>query len=202
MKKSIFIIGFTLLFLCVFNLQAQDMFTILEGNLDDAEKTIVEDAKKDIDDADRFFSVANNDYNKYTDLFNSKKKRKKSKAEKKTVGAKKSMALASTKFHQGYEALYNLYLTKLQSYTFEFHEDEQQANNLISEAETSFGSGKNTLGKHGSYSEKQLAKDVKYKSLRSSVEKGSSDEKEAVNYLVDALQIYLGQNEKKQIGVL
>ena len=198
MKKSIFFISVIIFLLGTISLQAQDIFTVLEGNYEDSEEETVQDASEDVERGNRMFSTANNQYNQYSKLFNSKKKRKRKKAEKKTIGAKQNLSSAANYYDKGYEELYNFYLEKVQSYTYEFTEDQQQVNNLLSEAESSFTSGQRTLSKHKSYSKKELKKTVKYKGLRTSVESGANSEKEAVEYLVDAIAIYLAQTEKKK----
>ena len=198
MKKSVLFITFILMLSISSNILAQDMFTVLDGNLNSDEEKIVKSAEKSIKDGDQMFSTANNEYNKYEDLFNSGKKGKIKKAEKKTVKAKKNLSTAATYYDIGYEKLYNLYLEKLQGYEIEDNEDKQQVSNLMSEAESSFNAGQKTLSNHKSYTEKELKKTVKYKSLRGSIEQGGNKQKEAVGYLVDAIVIYLGQGAKKQ----
>ena len=178
---------------------AQDLYKPT-SDLTDSELKIINDAQKNIERADRMTANAQNDYQKYSSLFTSKKKGKQKKAEKKTVQAKRNLLTAATYFNKGYKKLYDLYSEKLSTFVFKFPEDQQKADDLQSEADKAFSNGETTLSKNNSFSDKQLKKDVKFKSLQSSITSGAEKEKEAIEKLVEALALYEKQ-EQKQIDL-
>lgn len=187
-----------LFIVCFFSItsSSQDIYEPI-SDLTDEDKEIIEDAKKYIERGNRMVENAENDYQKYIDLFTHKRKWRRRRAEKKTVPAKRNLIAAGNYYHKGYELLYNLYSEKLELIEFEFEEDKQKADDLASEAENSFNNGKNSLQSNKNYSDKDLKKEVTYKSLENKIKTGAKDEKEAVEDLCEALGIYETQKEKK-----
>jgi len=203
MKKSVLLISFAIILLTSYNLKAQtkDMYNVLEGKLSSSEQKQVEAAKEDIGDGDRMVSAADGEYQKYAKYFNSRKKGKKKKGEKKTVGAKKKLITAANNFQGGYKTLFNLYKAELDKYSVDIPADKQKIKGLVKDAEKDFKAGASKLSKAKGYQEKDLKKKVKYQSLKGEVEKGAEKQKEAVIKLVDALIIAEGQEDKKQMAI-
>lgn len=197
MRKSIIIISVFAFFMIGSQSKAQDMFTILEGKLSTTEQKQVENAQKDIESGTMMFGTAGNEFQKYANLFSSRKKRKRKKGERKTVGAKKKLIAGANKSHSGYSALYELYKNKVERYVIEIEADKQQIEELVAAAEKDYKSGESKLNSVKRYDEKALKKSVKYKSLDKTVHEGASKEKEAVEKLVDALKIAEAQEDKK-----
>lgn len=189
---------FLVILVLAFNISlfSQDIYSPT-SDLTDSEKDKIEDAKKDIVRADRMTANANNDYQKYKNLLTSDKKSKQKKGEKKTVQSKRNLLTAGTYFSKGYEALYNLYSEKLSTIIFKFPEDQQSADEYKTKADKLFADGSSMLSKHGSYSDKDLKKSVQFKTLQTDIITGSQLEKESVQNLAKALELYDLQ-EKKQ----
>ncbi|MBN2891415.1 MAG: SPOR domain-containing protein [Bacteroidales bacterium] len=193
MKKVFFLI---LIVAFSIQLKAQDLYSPI-SDFSDSELEIIKDAQKDIERGDRMAANADNDYEKYKDLLTSDKKAKQKKGEKKTVQAKRNLLSGGTYFNKGYKALYDLYSEKLSTIVFKFPEDQQKADNLKADADKAFSSGETLLAKNNSYTDKQLEKDVKFKSLQSSIVGGAEKEKEAIEKLAEALGLYENQTIKE-----
>jgi hypothetical protein len=178
-------------------ISAQDIYKPM-NNMTDAEKATINDAQKKIVRADRMMSNALNDYEKYKPLFTSKRKHKRKKAEKKTVTAKRNMLSAAGYYDKGYNLLYQLYLDKLSSLVFYFQDDQNKADQLAKDADKLFKSGHSLLSRNIIYTDKELKKKVKYKTLQKRVSDGADKEKQAVIKLVQALNIYENQGSRKQ----
>ncbi len=197
MKKMKKIFIFLITGLLAFQMNAQDIFNPLT-NLTDAEKTTIGGAQKKLDRADRMMANAQNDYQKYANLFSSKRKRKRRRAEAKTVTAKRNMLSAANYYNKGYSLLYQLYVDKLSTLVFSFQEDQNNADKLAQDAETLFSKGQTFLTKNSSYTDKELKKKVKYKSLERTVKTGADNEKQAITKLVEAMALFNNQAQKKQ----
>ncbi len=203
MKKSVLLISLAFILFTGYNLKAQDrgIYNVLEGKLSSTEQKQVENAKEDIGDGDRMVSAADGEYQKFAKFFNSKKKGKQKKGERKTVGAKKKLVTAARNFSGGYVVLYNLYKEKIGKYSVDIAADKQAIDDLVKSAEKDFKSGASKLKKTEKFTEKDLKKKVKYQSLKNDVEKGAEKQKEAVEKLVDAIIIAEGQEDKKQMAI-
>ncbi len=194
MKKLLYVL--VILFIS-FRLNAQIDIYAPTSDLTDTETETIADAKKDIDRGDRMTAAADNDFQKYANLF-SGNKRKKKKAEAKTVPAKRNLLTAGNYFNTGYKKLYDLYTTKLSTIAFQFQDDKQAADKLVTEAEKLFNDGENILKSNKTYSDKQLKKTVKYQNLASNITSGAEKEKQAIEKLAEALALYENQTQKQQ----
>lgn len=196
MKKLIYSL---FIILISFQLSAQDFYAPT-SDLTDTEKEAIEDAKKDIDRGDRMIAAADNDYQKYADLFNGNK-RKQKKAEKKTVPAKRNLITADNYFNSGYQKLYDVYADKLDGIVFQFQDDQATAQDLIDQAKSLFDEGNQILQNNKGYTDKQLQKTIKYQNLATNIKNGAQKEKEAIEKLVEALTLYENQAQKQQTMV-
>ncbi len=195
MKRIVIVLLMVLIISAVIG---QDLYSPM-SSFTDSEITIIDEAKKDIERADRMALNANNDYQKYADLMSSDKKGKNKKGEKKTVQAKRNLLSAGTYFRKGYTALYNLYAEKLSTLVFKFSEDQQKADDLKAEAEKLFDNGVKQLGSNDkNYSDKQLEKDIKFKNLQTSITTGAENMKQSCEKLAEALTLYENQEKKQQ----
>jgi len=194
MKKILFLFAIILVALPMLS---QNIFEP-SVNFSDDELEIIAKAKKDIDRGDNMMNIANTDYQKYKNLFTSRKKRKKAKAEGKTVQAKRNMLTAATFYNKGYEALYEIYMDKLSTLNFQFTEDKNTADDLVAKAQDEFSSGQKTLPLKVNYSDKDLKKKIKFNTIKSKVNKGQQAEEQAVIYLLNAFDLYSQQEVKKQ----
>lgn len=193
--KKIFV--FLITGLLFFQINAQDIFNPIKS-LTDNEKTTIADAQDKLDRAIRMMANADNEYQKYKSYFTSDKKNKQKSAESKTVTAKRNILSAANYYNKGYSLLYQLYMDKLSTLVFGFQDDQTNANKLSDEAETIFAQGQTLLTKNGSYTDKELKKNVGYKSLESTVKNGADKENEAVMKLVEAMQIFENQDQRRQ----
>jgi len=167
------------------------------SDLTDTELEIIEDAKDNITTASGMVTRADADYQQYKHLFNGNN-RKKKKAEKKTVPAKRNLMNAGNYFTRGYQKLYDLYSAKLDGVVFQFQDDQATSDDLRAQAEDLFNEGKTVLDANKSFKDKQLKKTVKYQNLSSNIINGSNKEKEAVEKLAEALALYENQAQKQQ----
>jgi len=175
--------------------QSVDIYGVIL-NPTSKQKSSISRAKRDIGRADKLVSAAQKAYQKYSKLFNSKRKRKRRRAEKKTVSAKRNLMTAGTFYDKGYKALYDLYTDYLKGVSFSFPEDQQKAANLMSEAENFFKTGESILQKNRGFTDKELKKKVQFKKLQGSIYKGRDNEKQAIEKLAQAIQLYNMQGEK------
>ena len=180
-----------------FQLVAQDIYQPM-SELSDSDLEVIADAKDEIERGDRMVANADSEYQKYSNLFNSSKKSKQKKAEKKTVQAKRNLLSAKAYYNKGYKKLYDLYSEKLSILVFQFPEDQQIADDLKAEAEALFSNGETMLTRNTTYTPKQLKKDVKFKTLQSEVKTGAAKEKEAIEKLAEALNLHDLQAQKQQ----
>ncbi len=195
MKKVVFLI-LTMTF--GFFLNAQDFYSPT-SDLTNSELTQIEGFKSDIEKAEKMTVKADGDYQKYKKLLTSRKKSKKKKGEKKMLGAKKSLLQAQKQFGKGYEGLYELYAEKLTTVNFLFPEDQTRANVLKTEAEEALQVGKQMFEKYNRrYSDKDLKKVIKFKTIDNTTRGAAAKEKEAVQKLVEALDLYEKQDKKKE----
>lgn len=194
MKKILLLLS---LFLVSFPAISQDIFNP-PVTFSESEQETITKAKKYIDRGDNMMDLANNDYQKYSNLFKSKKRSKKQKAEHKTVQAKRNMLTAATFYDKGYKALYDLYMDKLSTLNFEFTEDKNTADDLVAKAEKSFKNGQKKLPLKVNYSDKDLKKKIKFNTIKSKVTAGQNLEEEAITDLIQAFNLYAQQEVKKQ----
>lgn len=194
MKKILLVLS---LFLVSFSAFSQDIFNP-PVTFSQTEQQTIEKAKKDIDRGDKMMNLSNGDYQKYSNLFTSKKRRKKQKAENKTVQAKRNMLTAATFYDKGYKELYDLYMDKLSTLNFEFTEDKNTADDLVEKAEKAFKNGQKKLPLNTNYSDKDLKKKIKFNTIKSKVTAGQKLEEEAINDLIQAFNLYAQQEVKKQ----
>lgn len=193
--KKIFV--FLITGLLFFQINAQDIFNPMSSLTDD-EKTTIANAQDKLDRAARMMANADNEYQKYKSMFTSDKKGKQKKAEKKTVTAKRNILSAANYYNKGYSLLYQSYIDKLSTLVYSFQDDQTNATKLTDEAETIFAQGQTLLTKNGSYTDKELKKDVRYKSLENTVKNGADKENEAVMKLVEAMQLFDNQDQRRQ----
>jgi hypothetical protein len=196
MKK--FFLTFVWVFVLSIMVFSQDIFSPI-SDLNDSEKSIIEEAKNKIDRGNRMAANADNDRQKYANLFDSDRRRRQNRAEKKLVPAKRNLLSAGNFHREGYEALYNLYYEKLSTLSFKFPADQQEADNLASQAERLYRNGTTALTRNAaSYTDRELERDVKFNSLETSVKTGERQLKEAVEKLSEALILYEKQADKEQ----
>ncbi len=177
--------------------KAQDVFEPLSFLSADEAKT-VKKAKEKVSRGESLFKIADRDYQKYKNLATAKKKGKQKKAEKKLVPAKRNIAFAGKAIEQGYRMVYSLYEEKIGSVNYMFPEDKQAAEDLLSEAKSTFESSSKTLKKYESYDNKKFQKSVKYQAEMREVKGAAEQAKQAVAKLYEALQLYDNQESKKQ----
>lgn len=178
------------------SISAQTNFYAPTSDLTDTELQNISDAKEDIDAGDNMLATADNMKQQYNSLF-SGNTRKKKKAEKKTVPAKKNIMVAGRKYSTGYTNLYNIYLDKLNGVVFEFSDDATFADEKKEEAEKLLTDGTNLINQNINYSDKDLQKTVKFSNLRTNIFNGKEKQKQAIEKLVEALDRYEQQSQKK-----
>jgi len=194
MNKILIAIALTIIAL---NVKSQDVFTPLSFFTAE-DNDLISKSKDMVDRGGRMMSTADNEYNKYKDLFTSGKKRKIKKAEAKTVPAKKNMISAGNYFKNGYKDLYNLYVQKLNEINFEFPEDKEKSEELIKNAEKKFESASKIIDNSQKYDEKALKNDIGFTKIQKDIKKAEEDFKTSVTLLYEALMLYENQNIKKQ----
>ncbi len=194
MKQKFFLLVFVLLSFWAYG-QSVDIFDVIPDPTS-TQKSTISRAQKNIQRGDKMMDLARKGYEKYSKLFQSKKKGKRKKAEKKTVDAKKDLLSAANFYDNGYTDLYETYKDFFGTLQFETAEFESKANNLVAEAEKNYKNGHAILEKNKNYSDKELKKTVKFKQLQNSVSKGSSQEKSAVQMLAKAIKLYYSEKEE------
>lgn len=195
MKKVI--LTLSMLLFVTFSLLSQDIYAPMSNFTDDEAEQISK--AKDLNErGNKMMSNADNEYNQYKDLFTSGKKGKIKKAEAKTVPAKKNMISAGNYYLNGYQILYDLYTTKLNTLTFEFDEDKQKAAQLQQDAQKKFDAGKKILQNHQKHDEKDLKSNITFSQLAKDIKNGQQKLDDAVSELAQALNLYENQNIKKQ----
>lgn len=185
------------LIISTLSIYSQDVFTPLSFFTAE-DNDLISKSKDMVERGGRMMSNADNEYNKYKDLFTSGKKGKVKKAEAKTVPAKKNMISAGNYFKNGYKDIYNLYVQKLNEINFEFPEDKQKADELIKNAEKKFDQGSKVIENSQKYDEKALKNDIGFTKIQKDIKKAEEDLKASVTMLYEALMLYENQNIKKQ----
>lgn len=185
------------LIIITLSIYSQDVFTPLSFFTAE-DNDLISKAKEMVDRGGRMMSNADNEYNKYKDLFTSGKKGKVKKAEAKTVPVKKNMISAGNYFKNGYKDIYNLYVQKLNEINFEFEEDKQKADELIKNAEKKFDQANKIVERNQKYDEKKLKNEIGFTQIQKDIKKAEEDLKSSVTMLYEALFLYENQNIKKQ----
>jgi hypothetical protein len=198
MKKTILFITFIIAFTFILNAQDEtDIFSVMNDKLTEDELEIITDAQSNITKAEEYIANAETEEDDLSKYFSSSKKNKKKKGEKKSVEAKQYRIKAATYYDKAYEAIYNLYNSKLEVAEYSFTEDATMAQGLIDDANTSFADGQRVLKTYKAYKEDDLKKTVEYSTLKSDLKSMVTTEEDALKMLADAIVIWLGQDEKK-----
>jgi len=178
--------------------QDTDVYTILDDVLSEDEKTIVSDAIENISKGDTYLAKAETEDEATAKLFTSSKKKKQKKAEKKSVEAKKYRIKAATFYDKGNQAIFDLYMEKLNSAEYEFTEDNTQAQTYVDDGNTLFAEGQRTLVTYKAYTDDNLESSVKYSTLKSDLKTMKTNEDDALQMLADAITLWKSQTAKKQ----
>lgn len=197
MKRIILLIAFCFGIFSI-SFAQEDVFTALNDILTEEEIALLDDAQKNLSKGDTYVSKAEKEEIDNAKLMNSSKAKKKKKAEKKLVDAKKYRIQAAEFYDKAYLAAYNVYMEIVIDAEWEFPEDGTLAQEYLDDANTQFADAQRTLAKYGEYSEDQLQKSVKYQTLKSDLGTIKSTEEEAVYKLIDAILLYEEQEVKAQ----
>jgi hypothetical protein len=177
--------------------QDSDFFTALDDVLTNDEKTIISDAQKKIEKGDTYVNKAEEEDVANAKLLSSTKERKKKKAEKKLLEAKKYRIQAAEFYDTGYQSVFDLYMEKINAAEWEFTEDGTQAQKYIDDGNTAFADAQRTLKTYSDATEDNLEDNIKYTTLKSDLKSVKTDEEDALQMLVDAIALWTSQAEKK-----
>ncbi len=193
--KKLFLI-FALLWSAL-QLTAQTKDIYVTENMSSDQKSVISKAKRNITRADRLYQSAEKVYDQYKKLLESDKKGKRKKGEKKSVAGKQSLMQAATYYDKGFQSLFEVYYNRIDELTFQLPENKQKALEYRNLAEDAHNQGQRYLKGIKNYTEKELKKDVEFKSMLNKVKTGKNKEYEAIGYLVKAINLY--NNEARQI---
>ncbi len=194
---------FTFLFLFAFLFQSEliyaqsgdDVFSFMEEYLTGDEASQIDRAKSSISKADKLNSSIRTEDKKIEKYL----KKKKKKAEKKSVDVKILRIKQALYYDKGYSLVYNVYNEKISESTFIYGDDEARVNNLLEEAATDVSTAKRKLKPYRKPSTKDLKKKITYSKLKGDLSSAVNMEISAIKKLIEAYSIYLDQESKKQL---
>lgn len=145
--------------------------------------------------ADKLKTQALNEEKKYQKLFN---KKNKSKAEKKTLDAKKFYIQSADAYVRGYNIIYEIYGKYIKQAEFYSDKEKSEANKLLGEAETYQTRSNNSVIELKKADDKKLQKQVQYMNMKSELNNASDFMKSAVENQALVLEMIKGMKNREQ----
>jgi hypothetical protein len=129
-----------------------------------------------------------------TEVFSKKKKKK---AEKKSVNAKKAKITSAQSLQKAYMAYYDLFLAKIGSVAFIYPNDEAEAKKSLKASEEDCSDAKTKLSRYSRLKDSELAK-TDYQRVKSDLDDMATQFNSAMENMEIAIGIWAGQEEKKK----
>jgi len=195
MKTLKAIILFSMLLLGI-NVTAQEAFLLPEQLITPEIKGAISKATDDVKKGDALVKQADEADSKYEKFLNSSKKRKQAKGERKSVPAKKQRIKAAKFYLSAYSKLDEAYTSVLSGATFSFSEDQDEANELISNADERIAKARTEIEKFTKITDKAL-ETTTYETVKNQMREAQADLDAAVIDKLYAIKLWMAQSDKK-----
>ncbi len=174
-----------------------DMFDILLDYINEDQSTALTRLREDIAKGEKLVSQAETMDKATQKLFDSGKKGKQKKGEKKTAEQKGLRIKAQKYYLKSYEQLYEIYKAVLEDAQFEYQADQANAEDLMIQAETSLQECSTKFDPYGKLGAKAL-ETKPYNTLKNDMAACKQKCISAGNDCYEALKLYAAQAEKKK----